>query len=66
MFSLKSIKKKFTDDLQTLFSKREILFIWNQWVVKEILRISLIDYFVSNNSLINDTQKDQIKSIQMR
>jgi len=60
MFCLKSIKKSFTDDLQTLFSKREILFIWNQWVVKEILKISLTDYFISNQLLINDRKKYQI------
>lgn len=28
-----------------IFSKHEISTIWNQWVVKEILRISLIEYF---------------------
>lgn len=40
-----SIKQKFQTDLNMIFSKHEISTIWNQWVVKEILQISLIEYF---------------------
>ena len=45
MSHISYIKKKFQTDLNVIFSTHEITTIWNQWVVQEILNISLIEYF---------------------
>ena len=45
MCTIKSIKFEFEKSLKNYFSKNELIAIWNQWVVKEIFSMSLIDYF---------------------
>ena len=59
MKSIKSIKKIFKTSLSSVFAIDEIEFIWNQWVVKEILNISLIDYCITNDFKITK-QKNKV------
>lgn len=49
MRSIKLIKHKFETSLTPIFSINEIQFIWNQWVIKEVLNMSLVDYFSNNH-----------------
>jgi len=60
MTLIKSIKHKFQTSLDPFFSINDIQFIWNQWVVKEILKMSLVDYFSNNNVKISELEHEAI------
>jgi len=57
------IKQKFYSDLKILFSILEINTIWNQWVVKEILKISLIEYFSKGNFKLEKRYASKINAL---
>ena len=46
MIDISDIKDEFQNSLKSIFSDVECMSIWNQWVVKEMLNMSLIDYFL--------------------
>lgn len=60
MKSIKSIKYEFTTSLESVFSVHEINLIWNQWIVKEILNLSLINYFLHKDFNINQEKYNKI------
>ena len=57
------IKQKFYSDLKILFSTLEITTIWNQWVVKEILKISLIEYLSKGNFKLEKRYVSKINAL---
>tara|TARA_Y100001968_G_C19166780_1_gene623631 strand:- start:135 stop:797 length:663 start_codon:yes stop_codon:yes gene_type:complete len=61
MFYINSIKKQFFQDLKAIFLENEISSIWNQWVVKEILDMTLIEYFSKGDFLLRKKTLAQIK-----
>ena len=63
MSYINSIKKKFHSDLNVMFSKHEISTIWNQWVVKEILQLSLIDYVSKDNFKLDKKYLSEINKL---
>ena len=56
MTSIKSIKYNFERKLKNVFSKKELQSIWHQWVLKKMLKISLLDYLI-NPGMIVDVKK---------
>lgn len=63
MIPIKSIKHKFKTLLLPVFNTHDIQFIWNQWVVKEILNTSLVDYFSSDDVNISQKKYEKINSL---
>jgi len=60
MFYINSVKKFFYKDLEPVLSVHEISSIWNQWVVKEVLGMSLVEYFSQDNFLLQKVDFDKI------
>ena len=60
MKSIKSIKYEFATSLESVFSINAINLIWNQWVVKEILNLSLINYFLHKDFNISQEKYNKI------
>ena len=63
MINYISVKTKFFNDLKVKFLDHEILFIWNQWVIKEILKKSILDTILSQNLLIDDFSDRKINNL---
>ena len=61
--NIKDIKYDFQESLKNNFSSQEVLEIWNQWVVKEILNLSLINYFLQENFDIDLKKKILINNL---
>ena len=62
MLTSNSMKIHFKESLQPHFSIDEIISLWKQWVVKEVLNISLIEYYSNHQIIIN---KNHIKTINL-
>ena len=58
-----TLKEKFLNELCDVLSRNEILAIWNQWVVKEIIQISKIHYFLNQDLFLTDEQVFKITSL---
>ncbi|MAQ31352.1 MAG: hypothetical protein CMD26_01270, partial [Flavobacteriales bacterium] len=52
MLNIKSIKINFNNKLKSIYSSREINSIWNQWVVKELLKMKTIQYLTNPDIII--------------
>ena len=63
MINYISVKTKFLNDLKVKFLDHEILFIWNQWVVKEILQKTILDTILSQEFLINNVVARKINNL---
>ena len=63
MSHISIIKQKFYSDLKILFTILEINTIWNQWVVKEILKITLIEYFSKGNFKLEKRYASKINAL---
>ena len=59
MLNIKSIKINFNKKLKSIYSSEEINSIWNQWIIKELLKMKAIQYLVNQEIVI--TQKSQVK-----
>ena len=59
MLNIKSIKINFNKKLKSIYSSEEINSIWNQWIIKELLKMKPIQYLVNQEIVI--TQKSQVK-----
>ena len=52
MNKINIIKNKFIYDLSNVFSLSEIISIWNNWVIVEILKMKRIDLIKNHDLLI--------------
>ena len=60
MRSIKLIKHKFETSLTPIFSINEIQFIWNQWVIKEVLNKTSLELIIKN---LIDKHKTNFKGV---
>ena len=60
MTSIHFVNLEFKQSLNKVFSDRECDLIWNQWVIKELLNISLVDYLLDGDFLITKSQLKRI------
>ncbi len=63
MLNIKSIKINFNNKLKSIYSSREINSIWNQWVVKELLKMKTIQYLTNPDIIIVEKSQAQINLI---
>ena len=60
MNNINIIKNKFINDLSGVFSFREIISIWNNWVIVEILKMKRIELIKKPDLLISPRKLEQI------
>jgi len=60
MVRVNEIKDKFQNTLIDSLCMNEILSIWRNWVIKEILQKSLVSYFLDGNFIVGDLQIKKI------
>ena len=63
MLYVNDVRKNFFHNLKLVFSENEITSIWNQWVVKELLKLSLIEYVAKSNFLLEKKYVKKIDSL---
>ena len=63
MNKINIIKNKFIYDLSNVFSLSEIISIWNNWVIVEILKMKRIDLIKNPNLLICSSKLQQISDL---
>ena len=61
--NIKYIKFNFEESLKNDFSYNEITAMWTHWVVKEILNLSLINYFIKDDFTISLQDQKEINSL---
>jgi len=65
MNTVTSIKKRFIETLVQKYSFHEISSMWSQWVVKELLNKSSINYFVEGDFIVSKMDENSIDSLIM-
>ena len=63
MNKINIIKNKFIYDLSNVFSLSEIISIWNNWVIVEILKMKRIDLIKNPDLLICSSKLEQISDL---
>ncbi|MBL31992.1 MAG: protein-(glutamine-N5) methyltransferase, release factor-specific [Flavobacteriales bacterium] len=63
MNTVTSVKKRFIDTLGQNYSFHELSSMWSQWVVKELLNKSSINYFLEGDFMVSEIDENLIDSL---
>lgn len=63
MNTVSSVKKRFIETLGQNYSFHELSSMWSQWVVKELLNKSSINYFLEGDFMVNEIDENLIDSL---
>ena len=63
MNTVTSVKKRFIETLGQNYSFHELSSMWSQWVVKELLNKSSINYFLEGDFMVNEIDENLIDSL---
>ena len=63
MNTVTSVKKRFIETLGQNYSFHELSSMWSQWVVKELLNKSSINYFLEGDFMVSEIDENLIDSL---
>ena len=63
MNTVTSVKKRFMETLGQNYSFNELSSMWSQWVVKELLNKSSINYFLEGDFMVSEIDENLIDSL---
>ena len=63
MNTVTSVKKRFIETLGQSYSFHELSSMWSQWVVKELLNKSSINYFLEGDFMVDEIDENLIDSL---